>query len=468
MSALANGSHTTPLEERIQDLEARLAKYEGGGSPRVRILHEPLTYEARLVRDRRDPTGFRAISTRERRSYIQDFCLASVSGDQAASERLQRHAQEMKVIGEEREHMFHPDAEYRMDPTLEMRTVSWTNGAGGYFAPPLWIIEQFAFQPTPERVLSKWAPSFELPEGAQSVTVPVENAGGEVGNAPVGAPAVSTSPLDQPGSSAVATIAGNYDVPMQMLEQSPQGAHLDWVAFTTMEARYAYQLELQMLVGTGAQNPQGSGNNQLYGIYNNAYIPAANQIQFTASNVEQAPTTSGGTGTQTGATTMFGWLGLAAAKVGQNRLLPPEAWMMTTSRAAWLGSSEDSQNRPLMIADDPSEPGVWDLIGYPVRQNNAIPRTSGTGGNEERIIILRPSDWLILESEPKTNVGPRRITGAGAAQERDVARGGAMGDALSGTLSVRLQLRRYVAAILRRPESVAYLYGSGMATGGGW
>jgi len=432
-------------------------------SPNVRILREPLTYEARLVRDRHQTTGFRAIANNQNHSYVRDFCLAEMRGDLKARERLDRHAKEMRVISEERKHVFHPDVEY----DFEQRAVNWSSGTGGYFAPPLWIIEQYAVQPTPHRVLSRMAPQFELPEGAQSVNLPAWSQGAEVGANQVGAPVASQDTVDTPLSSAVVTIAGNYDVPMQMLEQSPQGAHLDWVAFSTMEARYGYQLEQQLFIGQGATTPQGSGNNQLLGIFNNTAIPAANLIQFTNGGVTAEASPGTPASAAQGATSMFGFLGLAIAKVGQARRLPPETWMMTTSRAAWLGSSEDLQNRPLMIADGDGS-GKWDLISIEVELNDAIPRNSGATVNEERIVVCRPSDWIILESDRRTSVNSLKdVTGSGA-RTRDVARGDAMSEVLSGTLMARLQMRRYAAAILRYPSSVAYLLGTGMATGGGW
>lgn len=443
------------LRRRVAELEAQVE----ARSPRLSIVSEPLTYEARLVRDKNGPQGFRAVSTRENHSYVRDFIIEQTRGDQNARERLQRHAREMEVIGEARERVFHPDVEV----DFEQRAVNWTNGQGGYFAPPLWIVEQFAYQPTPERVLSKLAPQFELPVGAQSVNLPAWSAGAEMGVTPLTAAPPSTSTIDTAISSAVVTIAGNYDVPIQMLEQSPQGAHLDWVAFTTMEARYGYQLEQQLIIGTGAAVPQGSGNNQLLGIYNNPAIPAANIISYTGTG-QASPGTTGSLAQ--GATSMFSYLGFAISKIGQARFLPPEAWLMSTSRVGWIGSSEDNQNRPLMIADRDGS-GAFDLIAIPVYWNDAIPRTSGTNANEDRVICCRPSDWLILESERRTNVSSLRRDSTNLRRD-NAALGDAMGGVLSGTLQVRLQMRRYVAALLRYPTSVAYLQGSGMATSGGW
>ncbi len=386
--------------EELRGLRRRVEELEAEKSPRVSITHEPLTYEARLVRDRRGFRGFRAINTRENHSYVRDFILAETRGDQQARGRLNRHRNEMEVVAEAREKIFHPDVEV----DFEQRAVNWSSGQGGYFAPPLWIVEQFAYQPTPERILSRLAPQFELPVGAQSVNIPAWSAGAEVGITNLTAPVTSTATVDSAVSSAVVTIAGNYDVPMQMLEQSPQGAHLDWVAFTTMEARYGFQLEQQLLTGTGATVPQGSGNNQLLGIFNNTAVPSANNVSYTGT----------GESGSVGATAMFSSIGMLSAKIGQARFLPPEAYMMSTSRGAWLGSSEDSQNRPLMIADNTSEAGVWDLLGFPVYLNDAIPRTSGSTFSDRRssvsVHVLRYMSSPSLKQAPKgLSIRPGRL-----------------------------------------------------------
>lgn len=439
------------LRREVERLQEEMASVR---SPSVRILREPLTYDARLVRDGFAKSGFRVLSTHENRSYVKDFVLSQMKGDLEARERLDQHSREMRIVSQERDRLFHPD----IRAEFEQRAVNWAAGTGGYFAPPLWIIEQFARQPTPYRVLGKLSPQFELPEGAQSVNLPAWSAGAEVGPQQLGTAAANTATTDSAISSAVCTIAGNYDVPMQMLEQSPQGAHLDWVAFSVMEARYDYQLELQLLVGSGSSVPQGSGNNQLLGLFNNTAIPAANQVSYTGP----------AEGTASAATSMFSSFGLAIAKVGQARLVKPEAWLMSTSRGAWLGSSEDTQSRPLMIADNPNTVGEWDLLGYPVFLDDAIPRTLGSGMNEDRVIACRPSDWLILESDRRTSVNSLKQDSSSVRGRDNAQLGDAMGQVLSGTLMVRLQMRRYVAALLRYPSSVAWLQGSGMATGGGF
>ena len=111
---------------------------------------------------------------------------------------------------------------------------------------------------------------------------------------------------------------------------------------------------------------------------------------------------------------------------------------MTTSRGAWVTSAEI--NFPLALSNQ-TESGAFDLLAYRVHQDDAIPTNLGAGGNQDLIVACRPSDWLLLESERRTSVFTEN---------------------LSGTLSARIQLRRYVAALLRQPTSVAYLTGTGM------
>ena len=62
-----------------------------------------------------------------------------------------------------------------------------------------------------------------------------------------------------------------------------------------------------------------------------------------------------------------------SANIGNNRKRPPEAWMMRTSRWAWLTSSEDGSNRPLglsspfFIGNTANTPDpLGGLLGWPV------------------------------------------------------------------------------------------------------
>jgi hypothetical protein len=395
------GDDLTPSEDRAISW----------GSPRLEIRREPLTYQAHLVPDGCFPTGFRAIEVGEQRSYIADLVRYKNNGDQECESRLLRHQQEMDVVLETRKQNLHPFAE------MEQRNVDWSATSMGDFSPPLWLIEQFATAPRPGRVLAAAMPSFDLPVGWSSVNIPRLTTGTLTGaQAALNDPAAEQSLADAAITAQVTTIAGNETVPVQMLDQSPVGAHFDWVVFTDMESSYNEQLELQLIAGTGI------GQQQL-GILNN--------LVTTPYNAALAPPTAT-------ATSMYQYFGEAVAAVGHNRRMPPELWLMNTSRAAWIASSEDTANRPLVLANQQG-PGNWDLLTYPVALDDAIQPVYGTTANQDVVIICRPSDWVLLESDIHTNV---------------------MFEPESGILAARCQLRRYLCAPCRYPGGHAALYNS--------
>lgn len=377
------------------------------------IRREPLTY------DRWAP-----------HSYFRDLFLANDRElrnrypDAAARQR--RHAEEIDAIAAEPNSV---ECRAYRKAGVELRvTPNRTLGTGGYFAVPLWLISQFATAPRAGRVLANLMPQFPLPAGYSSVNVPRITAGTAQGNQSDNAATPETDVTDSASQRTVATISGYTDWPLQALEQSPPGAHIDWVMYKDMGEAYDAQLEGQLMNGTGT-------GNQILGLLN---VPAsANQITYTS-------------GTPTLAA-MYGPIGQLAAAIGKNRKLPPEAWLMTTARWAWIGSSEDSQGRPIVPPDvhpplitDDSGGAVSTDLGWAVYCDDAIPTNLGAGGNQDTIICCRPSDMLLLESEPRVQTSR---------------------EALAGTLGVRFRLHRYVDAITDRyPTAVATLTGTGMVT----
>ena len=109
-------------------------------------------------------------------SYVRDRLLRRK--DPRAEERLKRHALEMdafrrdearkntRSIVTELEDGSQIIYESRVNPSL-------TLGQGGELAPPLWVIQDLASFPRPNRILADIAPRFPLPAGCQSVSVPV-------------------------------------------------------------------------------------------------------------------------------------------------------------------------------------------------------------------------------------------------------------------------------------------------------
>jgi HK97 family phage major capsid protein len=362
-----------------------------------------------LVSVRSEPTTYRR---GVEQSYFRDRALAELRGDPAAQRRLQRHAQEMET---------------RVNP-------SPTDGQGGYFSPPLWLIKDFSTANRPGRVLADLYPQVPLPMGASSVNLPVMSTGTSEGAQSSGSGTSNTDIVDALGTSTVVTISGQADVSLQLLEQSPAGAHLDWALMKDLAESYDAQLETQLINGMGA------AANQLLGVLNVANIVS---VAFT-------------TGSPTGIL-LDPILGQAAAQLGDGRDLPPECFLMRTARWAWYGSAEDGSNRPFIppggfggfrvgtsdtLDSNVGPTPIGPVFGWPCFLDDAIPATLGAGGNQDAIIAIRVSDGLLLESAPKTMVGE---------------------EVLSGTLQARIQLRHAVAAVTsRRPAGIAVVSGTGL------
>lgn len=365
-------------------------------------------------------------------SYFADLAKVRNTADLSAQRRLDRHRDEMDVELPRREarHKLSTGPKDTRFGYEERVNPNRTIGQGGNAAPPLWLVDQFAAAPRPGRVIADLATGYLLPQGVSSVNLPRLTNGTTTTVARDGAATDDTDITDAGVTSPAAPIAGSVVTSLQSLDQSPKNASFDQVMFTDLAGAYDAQLE-GMLVN-------GSGTN---GTFAGLLTVAA------ASNVVSYPDA-----TPTGAE-MWGFLGQVAAKVGNNRLLPPEAWLMRTARWAWLGSSEDNQGLPLSLpghqppalralgAGTGPTP-VTSVLGWPLYPNDAIPASLGTGANQDAVIACRPSDMLLWESNPFLLL--------------DL-------ESLSGTMQVRIQLRGYAAALVGRyPTGIGVLSGAGL------
>lgn len=388
-----------PLGADSAGIETRgaLSRRDARGRPAratsVTVKSEPLTYHRWA-----------------RHSYYRDLLLTDRMP--GAAGRLERHAQEMRVIDAERNELIwrslrSGNFETRVEPNR-------TDGQGGYFSPPIWLNELFATAKRPGRILAGLMPRFELPPGVSQINLPIIGTGTTTGAMADNEGVPGQDITDSAGSSTVVTLAGQADVALQALEQSPAGAMLDWALLMDMAEDYDRDLETQLLIGTG------SANNQLLGIQT-----ADTTITYT----DASPTGS----------RMFPYFGQAAGQLGDSRLLPPEVWLMRTARWSWLTTQEDTAGRPFGIStpfflgsDEETPDPVGGLISWPVFLDDAIPATQGAGANQDFIACLRPTDLILLEGPIQTAV---------------------MREPLSGALGARIQLHGSVAAITNRYTS---------------
>jgi HK97 family phage major capsid protein len=347
------------------------------------------------------------------KSYLQDLARVQLNmdADGGARERLQRHAQDV-ATGQ------------------EYRDLTRTDGAGGYFVPPLWLMSQYVELARAGRAYANVVNNQPLPGGTDSINIPKVATGTAtaVQTADNGAVA-ETDMTDTFINAPVRTIAGQQDVAIQLLDQSP--VSFDEVIFRDLVADYATKVDLQVISGSGSAG-QVTGVRSTSGITTIAYTDATPTVAKLYSKIADA-----------------------VQRVHTLRFMAPTAIVMHPRRWAYLLAASDSNGRPLVVPDSGnpqnavatlgtvgSQQVVGSMHGLPVVTDPSMPTTLGASTTEDVIHVLRASDILLYESGIRSRVLP---------------------EVGSGNLTVRLQVYGYLAfSAARYPASVVEIGGTGL------
>lgn len=441
------------MEARIADVETEEQRAQAAADARAkdnqtgrktggaRVTNEPATY-----------------GRGQRHSYFLDLArdqLGRGDGDggvQAARDRLQRHGKELQVelparearrqqaadraldniegrggralTAEERASVFERGMEHRVNPNR-------TDGQGGYFVPPLWLVDQYIDLARFGRQTANLCRQLELPSGTDSINLPKVSTGTATGvQTADGGAVTSTDMTDTSVNAPVRTIAGQQDVALQLLDQSPVA--YDQVVFDDLIADYNMRLDIQAISGSGTSG-------QHLGILN---VSGINAITYT----DASPTLP----------EMYPSFAQGASKIFKNRKLPATAAVVLPSIWYWATAQLDSTNRPLIVPpqvgwnpagtqmDLASGEGPAGMLsmGLPAYLDGNVPTNLGAGTNETRTIIARFLDLYLFEGALQTRV---------------------LQEVLSGTLQVRFQVYAYSAFMAnRRPESISVVSGTGL------
>jgi len=238
----------------------------------------------------------------------------------------------------------------------------------------------------------------------------------------------STDLTDTSVSAPVRTIAGQQDIAIQLLDQSP--ISFDEVVMADLLGDYDAKLDIQVLNGTGA-------NGQVTGIIPTSGINAVTYTDATPTLPEL-------------------WIPLlqAASQIAKNRKLPGTGVVLTPSVWYWALSQLDSTGRPLILPNqnvmnamgaagelESDGPAGMFTYGLPAFLDGNIPATFG-GGTETKVLTARWQDLYLWEGAMRSRV---------------------LSEILSGTLQVRIQVYDYVAFMAnRRPESISAISGTGV------
>ena len=129
------------LDERLaklEDVEKRTAAIaesrKESGINTFKVVREAKTYEERGDH-----------------SFVRDMISANLRGDRDAWQRLYRHQSEAQV---------------------ELRDINRTDGTGGDFVPPLYLINEYAEFARAQRVGANLVTNMALPAGTDSINIP--------------------------------------------------------------------------------------------------------------------------------------------------------------------------------------------------------------------------------------------------------------------------------------------------------
>lgn len=429
-------SRVTELEEdekrsaTAAELRAKYGQNAPEG-PRVEVVSEPKTYERGT-----------------KHSYFLDVVRAQLSrgdgdgGVSAAQDRLRRHTQELDVEMPKREQRRAALAEQELravdkGSVFEKRVnPNRTDGQGGYFVPPLWLVDQYIDLPRFGRTFANTVRNLPLPAGTDSVNVPKVATGTATGVQTADAGTVtSTDMTDTFVTAPVRTIAGQQDIAIQLLDQSPVA--FDEIVFADLIADYNQRLDTQCWSGSGSAG-------QLKGVLN---VSGINAVTYTDATPTLPET--------------YAPLMQALSLSAKNRKMMPTAVFLTPSRWFWMASQLDSQNRPFILPETNApfnplalqtggdvEGPVGRVLNFPLLADGNIPSNLGAGTNEDRIATMRTSDLFLWEGSMRTRV---------------------LQEVLSNTLQVRLQVYNYAAFMPdRRPETISVISGTGLIAPSGF
>lgn len=284
-------------------------------------------------------------------------------------------------------------AQDRLVRSQETRAATSVAGAGGEFAPPEWLIEDFVALARPGRIAADQMQIQALPEGISSINLPKVTADTnpavtQTQNTTLTESAFTTTSV----SSGITEVSGKETVSIALLRQS--GTPLDRVILSDLAAGYATALDVQVISGSNA-------NGQLRGL-----VTAGTTVTYTTSAPRVVSTTA--------ADSFYGKVLKAMSAVSAGRYLPADKILMTPTRWNWVLNALDSSNRPLVtpngaafnqvaVTGGPVAEGfAGELLGLPVFVDPNIPQTIGAATNQDYVFVLRTADLWLWESPVET------------------------------------------------------------------
>jgi HK97 family phage major capsid protein len=322
------------------------------------------------------------------------------------------------------------DAGLRMERndrhSMEERALSTTDGAGGDFVPPKWMVDDFIELARAGRVVADQLRGADLPPGTDTISLPKLATGTATAEQATQNTAVQNTDATTTSVSAkVATIAGQQVVAQQLLDQSP--VNMDDILLGDLAADYAIKADV-FVINNNATDKVGLLN-----------VTGRNVIAYT----DASPTVG----------ELWSKIADGVQQIHTGRLMPPDKGFMHPRRWAWFTAALDTTGRPILGANGPmnsigtngpivSQGYVGNFQGVDWYVDPNVPATLGAGTNEDTIIIVRSTDHIFYEGTPRSEV---------------------FRETKADQLSVLLRFFNYAALHASRlPKSISVIGGTGL------
>ena len=400
------------LDPAITDLHTQIEAENRAATVRVALGDAAVVPETRT-------TGSAQVTDPEvypkggEQSYVRDMWKATMFGAPDALERLRRSSA----------------STLEKRAKKQGRSISTTAGAGGEFAPPWWDEDSWIALPRPGRPTANLFQRDVLPAGISSVNLPKISGGTSIASQTQNSGLSNTDITTTSVTGAIVTLGGIQVLSIQLLEQS--GVNIDDVLQSDLQAELDKQVDIFCL----------------------------NSSTTNAKGLLQQSSTTGVTFTSGSPTQALFWSNLnkALSSVYTARYTNPTHWIMHPSRWQWLVDGLDSQNRPLVtptyagpmnvmgVAGDVAYQGMaGSLLGLPVIIDPNIPNNTGSGTNQDSVLLVVAPDLRLYESVPQFEIFRETKADQG---------------------SVLVRLYEFAAQITNRlPAGIGVITGTGLTT----
>ncbi|MBK7823609.1 MAG: phage major capsid protein [Tessaracoccus sp.] len=291
----------------------------------------------------------------------------------------------------------------------------------------MWITDDYEKLARAARVTADLLNRQPLPPGTDSISLAVVTGGTSTAIQTEGSAASETDMQTSSTTAAVKTMAGVQEVTVQEVEQSP--FNIDQIILEDLAADHATKVGT-FVISNNVTNAKGLLN-----------VTGINAITYTDSS----------------ATFPELWPKLVDARrqVHTGIKLPAAAVVVHPDRWAWMEAQLNSSGQPYVSGDvDFPTLGVNEglvaegLAGrirglaLPVYIDGNVPVNLGTGTDEDRIIVMRPSKSVLFESAVQAE---------------------AFRETAAKSLKVVFRLYSYIALLdARAPKSISVISGTGL------